>query len=226
MSFFACCSGASEEPVRQEVVSEQKVSGGESFEGDKDGGNVDGSVAAPVSVAPAPISSAGGGEDQKETAKHRLQRLIRDFAHDAVGVGIAVEAMCSELGENDKPVSATLRMDRRLSQVEIWQAASGGTGDAASSALLVIKLQEVESIVKGFGSDGIEQKKTELDATPKDEAVLKMARKSSPELKLTFESSISRDRAYTCLRIFQMSVDQSGSGSASPQSPPASPREG
>lgn len=219
--------------MRQEVVNDQKFGEGESLGQDKEAGKVNGtegygpspgsSAPAPI-ISAAPINSAGGGEDQKETAKHRLQKLIRDFAHDAVGVGISVEAACSDLAENDKLLSATLRMDRRLSQAEIWRPA--GTDDAASSALLVIKLQDVESIVKGLVPGSTDSPQKELDSTTKGDSALKMVRRTKTPVTLTFESSVLRDRAYTCLRIFQMSVDQVGSGSGSPRSPNASPRAG
>merc|ERR1711920_394110 len=51
--------------------------------------------------APMPASGPGAQEDDKDTAKQRLQRLIRDFAHDAVGPGLEVEAQSKALMDID-----------------------------------------------------------------------------------------------------------------------------
>mmetsp|Transcript_83285 Transcript_83285/g.131750 ORF Transcript_83285/g.131750 Transcript_83285/m.131750 type:complete len:180 (-) Transcript_83285:103-642(-) len=128
----------------------------------------------------APCHPFSAGEDDKEMAKQRLQRLIRDFAQEAVADGIPVQVIQRE-AEEELPV--TLRLDRRLRQVEFWQ----GPG----AAMIIMPLAEVESITKVDTEDMLR--------------ALVIA-SSSTEVRVHFESVMIRDRAYTCLRIFQMSV--------------------
>ncbi|CAJ1356040.1 unnamed protein product, partial [Effrenium voratum] len=141
-------------------------------------------------------------EDDKETAKHRLQRLIRDFAHDAVGPGLPVEVQSAD-AEGEE--GGTLRLDRRLSQIEFWL----GGGSAAS---IVMPFSKVESISKG--AEGTDEKESD----PRMASALKMVWKAGAELRVTFDSVMARDRAYTCLRIFHMSMEQVGRG-AEPKAP-------
>eukprot|EP00930_Biecheleria_cincta_P084520 TRINITY_DN73985_c0_g1_i1.p1 TRINITY_DN73985_c0_g1~~TRINITY_DN73985_c0_g1_i1.p1 ORF type:complete len:230 (-),score=48.40 TRINITY_DN73985_c0_g1_i1:46-735(-) len=229
MNFFSCCSGApggsnvEEEQPPVKLTSSLTGGNGEEVVNSQKAVPEDGNGNGTKISAPAPLSAVSSVEDDKETAKHRLQRLIRDFAHDAVGAGLNVDAMCTEFADDENnTIKSVLRMDRRLSQVEVWRAA-GSSGDAASAAVLISPLQQVESIMKGLPSESADAAKSELVATAKDGISLTMVRKGKSALCLTFESTVSRDRAYTCLRIFQMSVDQTGSGASSP---PASPREG
>eukprot|EP00440_Ansanella_granifera_P041780 gb/GFBE01045299.1/.p1 GENE.gb/GFBE01045299.1/~~gb/GFBE01045299.1/.p1 ORF type:complete len:223 (+),score=35.26 gb/GFBE01045299.1/:1-669(+) len=220
-ALFNCCSGVQEEQSGKWICTPGGGNATEEVVDDPSAasGSKDGKTGLPNGMkgvsAPAPVSVLNAGEGEKETAKYRLQRLIRDFAHDSVGPGLAVEVQSTELPDGEGPQEATLRMDRRLSQVEIWQAGGG------SAASLIIPLQQVESIVKGFHSDSTDEARKEGVAA-RDSSSLTMLRKGKPEFRLTFDSAISRDRAYTCLRIFQMSVDQTGAGS--PRSPTQSPR--
>eukprot|EP00931_Biecheleriopsis_adriatica_P109617 TRINITY_DN83889_c0_g1_i1.p1 TRINITY_DN83889_c0_g1~~TRINITY_DN83889_c0_g1_i1.p1 ORF type:complete len:214 (-),score=38.89 TRINITY_DN83889_c0_g1_i1:45-686(-) len=209
LPFFNCCSGVQDEQkeAAKEVVDDPRAQKAVAS-GDAAGSN------GTKPPAKAPVSMVEPAEDQNETAKHRLQRLIRDFAHDAVGPGLPMQAQSTQLPDSEIPQEATLRMDRRLSQVEVWKAGAG-------TAALIIPLQEVESIVKGFTVDGVAES-ARPGGSPGGDGIssLTMLRKGLPELRITFDSAISRDRAYTCLRIFQMSVDQTGSGgTTSPRSP-------
>jgi len=254
---------------------------------------------------PVPLDGPKGVEDDKETAKQRLQHLIRNFAHEAVGPGIGIEAQCATLASapiaaQDGTLEAMLRMDRRLSRVEIWplgtsegtlqgsspaestsvfflasstevqafltslersdyfgvyyllrdstdavradkgcvlaavkkngwaleHAASGLKADeevvlAAATArgrepLFKLPLQQVSTIVKRTISD---DDIAEAGSSPsrfrnlRATSTLVITRQpgvhgQQPELRVTFDNSIARDRAYTCFRIFQMSVDQ------------------
>mmetsp|Transcript_80934 Transcript_80934/g.142777 ORF Transcript_80934/g.142777 Transcript_80934/m.142777 type:complete len:217 (+) Transcript_80934:124-774(+) len=210
-SFFNCCSGSADEQK-----SLCNVGGGKEVEdivnADTKAADKDSKLVRPNGLrSPNPAGSLGS-EDEKETAKHRLQRLIREFAQEVVGPGLGIEVLASELGDGGSLQEATLRMDRRLSQVEIWHQQGG------PAPTLVIPLQQVDSIVKGFSQDSTDEAKSEALAVPRDNTSLTMVRKAKSEVRLIFDSTISRDRAYTCLRIFQMSVDQT-SGSASPRSP-------
>jgi len=175
-----------------------------------------------------PVGGPGGPEDEKETAKQRLQRLIRDFAHDAVGPGLEVEAQCQVLAgmpsaSSEGTLEALLRMDRRLSRIELWGTNAVEGSLQGKEALLKVPLQQVTAITKrivnemGDTSEAAASEAAAPEANTRNTATLVLSRRSSPsvsapELRLTFESSIARDRAYTCLRIFQMSVDQSLEG--------------
>merc|ERR1712183_1143143 len=110
----------------------------------------------------------------------------------------------------------TLRMDRRLSRIELWPPDIHESTLPGSSPTLEVPLQTVSSIVKGSssGSSGAstaaetpKQAMEEWDT--RENCTLTIARRDAADLRLIFESCIARDRAYTCLRIFQMSVDQS-----------------
>eukprot|EP00419_Tripos_fusus_P009651 CAMPEP_0172657506 /NCGR_PEP_ID=MMETSP1074-20121228/2129_1 /TAXON_ID=2916 /ORGANISM="Ceratium fusus, Strain PA161109" /LENGTH=223 /DNA_ID=CAMNT_0013472589 /DNA_START=253 /DNA_END=924 /DNA_ORIENTATION=- len=182
------------------------------------GGTFRGQVAPPV-----PLDGPKGVEDDKETAKQRLQRLIRDFAHDAVGTGLGVEVQYETLASaptatQDGTLEAMLRMDRRLSCVEIWPLGTTESTLQGREPLLKIPLQQVSGIVKRTVSDAEEF--AEAGSSPsrysssRATCTLAIIRQpdihgQQPELRITFDNSIARDRAYTCLRIFQMSVDQS-----------------
>lgn len=182
--------------------------------------------------APLPLGGQPGHEDDKETAKQRLQRLIRDFAHDAVGPGLNVEAHSQSLhGEpwaaGGGPVEATLRMDRRLSRIELWPPSTYEAMLPGTAPMLHVPLQQVTSIAKGANPEPGEAighpiaHRVEHLSAPADSCMLTVARRAAPDLRLAFDTPIARDRAYTCLRIFQMSVDHSAEnwGRSEPESP-------
>lgn len=211
---------------------------------------------------PAP-ARLGQEEEGKNDAKQRLQRLIREFAHDAVGPGLEVEAEFIEhescgINVSDEQQAAqivylrsvVLRMDRRLSRLELWPVAKAcsamavarplgdcnrsnfvavlppvGEGEPVAatiaqhsaalptgspsrpnteSATTAILLQQVPSIFKG-----VNLLPGEIQDNLRDGSALTVQQRSGPTLRLVFDSPAARDRAYTALRIFQMSVDQS-----------------
>lgn len=156
---------------------------------------------------PAPIPN-GGTEDTKESAKVRLQRLIRDFAHDAVGPGLEVEVQSEALRHSpgaspEGVVQALLRMDRRLSRMEVWPPSTVEGTVQGAQPFVSVALQQVGNIVKGPGTE------SEAPEADREHSMLTVVQRNGPDLRLSFDSAVSRDRAYTCLRIFQMSVDQS-----------------
>jgi len=158
---------------------------------------------------PPPIGTSGSPEDEKETAKQRLQRLIRDFAHDAVGPGLEVEAASEAFASSGSASGSTeqkalLRMDHRLSRLELWPPTNEGI--QGSIATVAVPLQQVASIIKGLSCEPGDKPDT---SDPRNNATVTVIQRNGPDLRLIFDNSISRDRAYTCLRIFQMSVDQS-----------------
>jgi len=182
--------------------------------------------------APMPASGPGAQEDDKDTAKQRLQRLIRDFAHDAVGPGLEVEAQSKALMDIDSATAAgvqqaLLRMDRRLSRLELWPLNSVDGPPPGSQPLYFITLHQVTAINKGVmvtASQAEEQGDGDGGTAVDGEAAgisdlrinssLTVVQRAGPEMRLLFDSGVSRDRAYTCLRIFQMSVDQSIEGAS------------
>lgn len=227
-TIFNCCHGmqtnagkwiCSTQPSDPNGLVDEEIIGDESpaYKPHLQGGPDDGGGQSKISpggggyqrAPPAPIGH--GPEDEKESAKVRLQRLIRDFAHDAVGPGLEIQA----LGETEQdadgnfkmPMQALLRMDRRLSRIELWPPSTSEGTIQGSSATISLPLQQVASIAKGVAPDGAEAVDPDRDA-----ATLTVVQRGGAELRLVFDSAVSRDRAYTCLRIFQMSVDQSSEG--------------
>mmetsp|Transcript_76107 Transcript_76107/g.235657 ORF Transcript_76107/g.235657 Transcript_76107/m.235657 type:complete len:286 (+) Transcript_76107:136-993(+) len=236
--------------VDEEVIGEEGPAGGKSHHASGDAGGSARSNRAGRGGPPMPVGGPGGPEDEKETAKQRLQRLIRVFAHDAVGPGLEVEAQCTALAvtaDCNGTMQAKLRMDRKLSRIEIWGAAAGS--EKGEQCVLKVPLQQVKQITKRSGSEpgGVTEAdgaaggaRTEVSskgdtgdsphqgsrqpkggsspaASPRSSATLCITRRPAasgqlPELRLTFDSGNSRDKAFTCLRIFQMSVDQSAEG--------------
>jgi len=148
---------------------------------------------------------------EQETKKLKLQNIIRGFAHDVVGSGLDVEAQSLML-EAFSPTctleAMLLRMDRRLSRLELWPPPDAGTCGSDSGGLptLALPLHQVEDLVKGSRSQGEAEP---LDPS-RDACTLTVASVQGQDLRLIFDSPATRDCAYTCLRIFQMSVDRSG----------------
>jgi len=82
-----------------------------------------------------------------------------------------------------------------------------------------IALQQVTYIVKGSNEAAPDQIAQPADiGVARESCTLTMVQRLEPQVVLRFDSPIARDRAYTCLRIFQMSVDQGpeGPGGQSP----------
>lgn len=217
----------------EEIIGEDRPVGKSHLQKGGDGANYKSSASGNAVArnrgqsAPIPVSQ-GGQQDEKETAKQRLQRLIRDFAHDAVGPGLEVEAQTKGLigvasASAEGVLEALLRMDRRLSRLELWPISTQDGPPAGSQPLYFVVLQQVAAINKGIGgieggADGEEDGGAATEGTANFEtlnnACLSVVQRAGPELRLIFDSPVSRDRAYTCLRIFQMSVDQSMEGAS------------
>lgn len=221
-----------------------------------------GGVVAPISpiVGLAPASSSAprrSMSQDKLDAKVRLQKLVRDFAKDAVGKGIQLEVDfgVTALGPG-VPSGATtrqmsMRMDRRLSRLELWLAPSGDTldpskdsirngqdhggqapveVDRSGSAELVIPLVELDSVAKGEdrpSPPGAPLSSAEGGGAgskePRINRSVFIQKRGVPGFNLVFESGVERDKAYTCLKIFQMSVESAPSSFA--PTPALSPRE-
>lgn len=197
MDFLGCCQGGHDE-LNAWVCSSPPT------EDERQGSHLRGQIQAPSSSRHAGVPKSVAGDD-KETAKQRLQRMIREFAHDVVGVGLPVEAdyQCLPHGHDDAPHEVTLRMDRRLTRIELWPPEESVAPGMVPLAQL--ELQEVASIVKGFSSSKAEDDRQDRS---KEACTLSLVRRGGMPMRLVFETNVVRDRAYTCLRIFQMSVDQ------------------
>eukprot|EP00747_Dinoflagellata_sp_TGD_P195652 gnl/TRDRNA2_/TRDRNA2_64649_c0_seq1.p1 gnl/TRDRNA2_/TRDRNA2_64649_c0~~gnl/TRDRNA2_/TRDRNA2_64649_c0_seq1.p1 ORF type:complete len:243 (-),score=46.88 gnl/TRDRNA2_/TRDRNA2_64649_c0_seq1:161-889(-) len=219
--FFNCCHGMFEAPGQggtwicsTQVSSlagsvDEEISGDESSPAYKPHIQSD-EVGKPV-LAPSntrrrsrPVGGPGAPEDDKEAAKSRLQRLIRDFAHDAVGPGLEVNVESEAFKGSNGMFQALLRMDRRLSRLEICQPSS--TDARGSSVALQVPLVQVKQISKDVNPN---EKQDGAKGTRCDnECMLVVTQVNSPDLRLFFESPAARDRAYACLRVFQKSVEQ------------------
>jgi hypothetical protein len=149
-------------------------------------------------------------EQENSSPKMRLRRIIRDFAHKVVGQGLVIEAQSLALaaeGTADKAVPeitvrdepsrlpGILRMDKRLSRLEIQ----------TRSMVLNIALQDVHSFKKGSSIGGIP---ADHSVDP-DSVALTVVHEVGPDTLLYFESPGIRDQAFTCFKIFHMSVFQS-----------------
>lgn len=148
----------------------------------------------------------------EESPRTQLQRLVREFAVEVVGHGIRVEVRSQQSGGTsmDSPdtsvmagpqqlsVPAVLKMDRRISRIELWPLACLDSPERGREGIspLIITLHDVVAI----------------EATSPESAgacSLSIVRNRGLDISLIFQSSAMRDRAFRCLRIFQMSVDHS-----------------
>mmetsp|Transcript_144274 Transcript_144274/g.204031 ORF Transcript_144274/g.204031 Transcript_144274/m.204031 type:complete len:195 (+) Transcript_144274:55-639(+) len=188
---FFCCTCADEQTKLCFGDNADVVDSGQKGDKEKTVGHIS------AFSARAPIDATQ--EDDRETAKQRLQRLIRDFAHDAVGPGLPVEVSIQESEEGTANFQGMLRLDRRLSQVEIWPAVEEGT-----SSSITVPFNQVKSVSKFSDCPDIDISETKDGDAPS----LTIESTQKPTVKLCFDSAMSRDRAYTCLRIFHMSMDQ------------------
>merc|ERR1712039_941272 len=100
---------------------------------------------------------------------------------------------------------------------ELWPLSSRDGPPPGSQPVYSVVLQQVAAINKGSGMPeaGAEGDQAAAAASAsRNDTCLSVVQRQGPEMRLTFDSTVSRDRAYTCLRIFQMSVDQSMDGAS------------
>lgn len=178
---FGCCHGFCESQA-SEVINTESLSGEGHVGSDRTG-----------TLAPMVISGKDSPEQEGESSKMRLRRVIREFAHKVVGQGLEVQA--NYAGATGQGI---LRMDKRLSRLEI----------AARSSSITIALTDVQSFKKGFtyslSKDHSRQGEEDL--------VLTVISERGTDLELTFDSTTTRDHAFTCMKIFHMSISQSVDG--------------
>mmetsp|Transcript_41456 Transcript_41456/g.65732 ORF Transcript_41456/g.65732 Transcript_41456/m.65732 type:complete len:201 (-) Transcript_41456:41-643(-) len=140
-------------------------------------------------------------EQENSSPKMRLRRVIRDFAHKVVGQGIEIEAHSPMLAPSALP--GVLRMDKRLSRLEIQ----------TRTVSVTISLTDVSSFKKGLSlSPGMSADQSDALKGDRDNVALTVIQESGTDMELIFESSTMRDQAFTCFKIFHMSVFQSMDG--------------
>jgi len=150
-----------------------------------------GMVAIPA-IPPSAASQKDGTKEEKDSAKARLQQLIRDFARDAVGPGIPVEVESAEV----TPAQCRLQMDKGLRHLEFRKEERT---DGHRHVQLMLPLVDVDSVSKVGGQS---------PPNPREDQALVVNVRAGPPIRIFFDSSATRDKAHTCLRIFQMSVEQ------------------
>lgn len=144
-------------------------------------------------------SAASGGSsmsaEEKEREKARLQRLVKDFAKEAV-TGIAVSLVNPETGRESPHF---FQMDRYLTVFSLKPK----DGSSAESSVQDFNVKDLTSIYKGTevtmkapSLGGVAALCVGLDTNRADR-----------RLFFHFDEAIERDKFYTCLKILRMSVD-------------------
>lgn len=163
---------------------------------DSGGSDYHGNTVGAIKVVP---------EQENTSPKMRLRRVIREFAHKVVGQGLQIEAQSPVLAEPDTSKQSwstpgILRMDKRLSRLEIQ----------TRKVSITISLSDVHSFKKGCSMSGTVDTELPVDqATDRDALALTVLQESGADMELLFDSTSTRDQAYTCFKIFHMSVFQS-----------------
>jgi len=143
-------------------------------------------------------------QEEKEREKARLQKLVKEFAKDAVqGVELSL------IGDAGKRETATFSMDRYLTVVTLTQP------PGASGQKTELQMKDIISIFKGTDSarQNLTQSQRRIDGLGEDVADntvgLEVSRPDGNKTKTLFYFAdvYSRDKFYTCLKILRMSVD-------------------
>mmetsp|Transcript_45177 Transcript_45177/g.117069 ORF Transcript_45177/g.117069 Transcript_45177/m.117069 type:complete len:161 (+) Transcript_45177:2-484(+) len=135
--------------------------------------------------------------EEKEREKSRLQRLVKDFAKEAV-TGIAVSLVSPDTGRRSPHF---FQMDRYLTVFSL-KPKDGSTAEAQAS-VQDFNVKDVTHIYKGAevclnapSLGNIAALCVGLDTNRADR-----------RLFFLFDEPIERDKFYTCLKILRMSVD-------------------
>lgn len=142
-------------------------------------------------------TSAGSGmsSEEKEREKVRLQKLVKDFAKEAV-TGIAVSLVSPETARLSPHF---FQMDRYLTVFSLKPK----DGSSAEAAVQDFNVKDLTSIYKGAE---VCIKAPSLGGTATSCVGLDTNR-ADRRLFFHFEDSFERDKFYTCLKILRMSVD-------------------
>jgi len=138
--------------------------------------------------------------EEKEMEKARLQRLVKDFAKEAV-TGIAVSLVNAETSRCSPHF---FQMDRYLTVFSLKPK----DGNAAESSVQDFNVKDLTSIYKGME---VSVKAPSLGVVAAHCVGLDTNR-ADRRLFFHFEDTGDRDKFYTCLKILRMSVDINRAG--------------
>jgi len=177
-SWCCCCR---EDQSHTEVVLKGGIEGGgpDSFEGES-------TRSHSSSLTP----------EEKEREKIRLQKLVKDFAQDAVR-GIPVCIIDTRTGNS---CNATFRLGKHLEYVALSPFTNGETERQFG-------MKEVTSVYKGREVLRL----VKLSPESLGALCVGMFLSSGRHVVFSFQSQTERDRFYTCLKILRMSVEISSS---------------
>jgi len=149
-------------------------------------------------------SSASAGScmsaEEKEKEKDRLQKLVKDFAKEAVtGIGVSLVNP-----ETLRKSPHFFQMDRYLTVFSLKPK----DGSTAESAVQDFNVKDLNSIYKG---PEVSMKAPSLGAIACSCVGLDTNREDR-HLFFHFDDNYERDKFYTCLKILRMSVDISRTG--------------
>mmetsp|Transcript_24715 Transcript_24715/g.57068 ORF Transcript_24715/g.57068 Transcript_24715/m.57068 type:complete len:229 (+) Transcript_24715:132-818(+) len=152
---------------------------------------LDGSVSARSNVSAGSAMST----EEKEKEKLRLQRLVKDFAKEAV-TGIAVNLVNSETARQSPHF---FQMDRYLTVFSLKPK----DGSSAESSVQDFNVKDLTLIYKG---PEVAAKAPSLGSVAAQCVGLDTTR-ADRRLFFHFDDNYERDKFYTCLKILRMSVD-------------------
>merc|ERR1719517_47060 len=158
-----------------------------------------GEAGAGTAGADTARSAASGGSsmsaEEKEREKARLQRLVKDFAKEAV-TGIAVSLVSPETGRESPHF---FQMDRYLTVFSLKPK----DGSTAESSVQDFNVKDLTSIYKG---NEVSMKAPSLGGIGLSCVGLDTNR-ADRRLFFHFDEMVERVKFYTCLKILRMSVD-------------------
>eukprot|EP00403_Amphidinium_massartii_P010875 CAMPEP_0178411732 /NCGR_PEP_ID=MMETSP0689_2-20121128/21645_1 /TAXON_ID=160604 /ORGANISM="Amphidinium massartii, Strain CS-259" /LENGTH=223 /DNA_ID=CAMNT_0020032945 /DNA_START=61 /DNA_END=732 /DNA_ORIENTATION=+ len=153
--------------------------------------DLDGSASARSNVSGGSTMSS----EEKEREKLRLQRLVKDFAKEAV-TGIAISLVNAETTRQSPHF---FQMDRYLTVFSLKPK----DGSTAESSVQDFNVKDLTAIYKGVE---VAQKAPSLGALA-SQCVGLDTNRADRRLFFHFDDSYERDKFYTCLKILRMSVD-------------------
>lgn len=133
--------------------------------------------------------------EEKEREKARLQRLVKDFAKEAV-TGIAVNLVNADTARKSPHF---FQMDRYLTVFSLKPK----DGSTAESSVQDFNVKDLTSIYKGAE---VSMKAPSLGSFAASCVGLDTNR-ADRRLFFHFDDNYERDKFYTCLKILRMSVD-------------------
>lgn len=143
----------------------------------------------------ASVNSASMTLEEKEKEKARLQRLVKDFAKEAV-TGIAVSLVNAETARKSPHF---FQMDRYLTVFSLKPR----DGSVAEAAVQDFNVKDLTAIYKGVE---VQVKAPSLGSSASTCVGLDTNR-ADRTLFFHFDDCYERDKFYTCLKILRMSVD-------------------